>query len=127
MSIESQKSIMDWADQTFGPVSDPLQSALRADQEMKEFRGRLNEALGQEQGEALRDHFSYLCAEAADIVICLYRMASVMGADLGQEIDQKMKINRLRQWVSDGTGHGQHVRGQLREDSDGQTHLVPRR
>lgn len=113
MSIESQRSIVDWADHTFGKVLDPLTSGSRAASEMKEFIGKLNEALSdRETSQAALPyiHFGELCSEAADIVICLYRMVDGMGADLGSEIDRKMAINRQRQWRSHGDGTGQHIR-----------------
>lgn len=112
MSTESQRSIVDWADWTFGPV-EPLVAGSRAASEMKEFISRLNIALSDQETEqpALPfAHFGELCSEAADVVICLYRMVAGMGSDLGREVDRKMAINRRRRWKSNGDGTGQHIK-----------------
>lgn len=37
------------------------------------------------------------------------RLAISCGANLSQEIDRKMAVNRQREWRLDGTGHGYHV------------------
>jgi NTP pyrophosphatase (non-canonical NTP hydrolase) len=47
--------------------------------------------------------------EVADIVIVLYRLMTQLGADLFDEIDRKMSINRKRVWTRDATGHGYHM------------------
>ena len=97
-SSENQRSMCDWAEQTFGPVSDPASLVDRALLEMQEL------------GEAVdaRD-VSEIGKEAADVLILLYRLADQFDLDLDQEVQAKMAINRSRTWVSKGDGTGSHV------------------
>lgn len=97
-SSENQRSMCDWAEQTFGPVSDPASLVDRALVEMQEL------------GEAVdaRD-VSEIGKEAADVLILLYRLADQFDLDLDQEVQAKMAINRSRTWVSKGDGTGSHV------------------
>jgi len=53
--------------------------------------------------------------EIADIFIVLYRLGERLGVNLHDEIDHKMKTNRLRKWHKDGSGHGYHVRDKWRD------------
>lgn len=106
--METQKTITDWADETFGMVTDFRAPILRSIEEMEEFidfGNRLRECEIQTKSD-----IEYLANEAADVVITLYRLASVYGYDLHSMIDTKMMINRARRWRSDGTGHGYHIR-----------------
>jgi NTP pyrophosphatase (non-canonical NTP hydrolase) len=48
--------------------------------------------------------------EAADIVIILYCWAMLHGFDLHAAINNKMSINRERNWVIQPDGTGRHVR-----------------
>ena len=99
-SSENQRSMCDWAEQTFGPVSDPASLVDRSLLEMQEL------------GEAVdaRD-VSEIGKEAADVLILLYRLADQfdLDLDLDQEVQAKMAINRSRTWVSKGDGTGSHV------------------
>lgn len=97
-SSESQRSMCDWAEQTFGPVADPTSLVQRALVEMQE----LGEAVDQ------RD-INEIGKEAADVLILLYRLADQFDLDLDQEVQAKMAINRSRTWVSKGDGTGSHV------------------
>ncbi|CAM3520385.1 MazG-like family protein [Thalassospira profundimaris] len=97
-SSENQRSMCDWAEQTFGPVSDPASLVERALLEMQEL------------GEAVQDRdISEIGKEAADVLILLYRLADQFNLDLDQEVQAKMAINRSRTWVSKGDGTGSHV------------------
>lgn len=95
---ETQRSMCDWAEQTFGPVADPVSLVERALLEMQE----LGEAVDQ------RD-IGEIGKEAADVLILLYRLADQFDLDLDQEVQAKMEINRSRNWVSKGDGTGSHV------------------
>ena len=97
---ENQQTITAWADETFGRVADPIHAIKRARDEMCEFMDLPKSANPKE-----------IMEEAADIVITLYRLASVLGGNLHDEIDGKMAINRYsRRWKPDGTGNGQHIK-----------------
>ena len=90
---ETQDSITEWADNTFGRTT-PRAAQDRAIKEMKEFENLITK-------ETIQD-------EAADIVITLYRVAQEHQFDLLQAVDLKMRINRARTWKSNGDGTGQH-------------------
>lgn len=92
---ETQQSISEWAEETFGPVASPFIARSRAIIEMEEFKLAF-------EPDTLMD-------EAADIVICLYRLADLLGRDLHVEIDRKMAVNRSRKWHRFGDGTGAHV------------------
>ena len=98
--IENQYSISAWANLTFGPASSNARAAARANEEMAELLRALT-------GD---DNHPKAIEEAADVVIILYRLADRMGKDLHEEIDQKMRINRSREWKKTDDGHGYHVR-----------------
>jgi NTP pyrophosphatase (non-canonical NTP hydrolase) len=97
---ETQKSISDWATETFGPAVSTIRVAARANEEMAELIRKL----------ATDDNNPEAGEEIADIVIVLSRVAERLGVDLVTEINRKMAVNRKRQWHLDGSGHGYHVR-----------------
>ncbi len=97
---ETQESISQWCEATFGPTGSNARVAARANEEMAE----LLRALTVDDAQAKAPE------EIADIVIILFRLATRLGVDLQQEIDRKMAVNRRRVWNLDGSGHGYHVR-----------------
>lgn len=96
---ETVESVTRWADESFGPASIEVQFR-RAKQEMLE----LEIAIG--RGSF---HDRTVAAEAADVVICLYRIIGRL--DPGA-IEKKMAINRARKWTVAGDGTAQHIREQ---------------
>jgi NTP pyrophosphatase (non-canonical NTP hydrolase) len=98
--METQETICAFADETFGPATSNMRIAARANEEMAELLRALSSD----------DNHPKAAEEIADVVIILHRLARNLGADLRTEIDRKMKINRLRTWRRDDTGHGYHVR-----------------
>lgn len=99
---ETQKTITEWADATFGYSQTNLRMAARANEEMAELLRVL--AANDEAHEKAAE-------EVADVFIVLYRLADYLGVDIHAEIDRKMAVNRRRQWKVDATGHGYHVKG----------------
>ena len=97
--METQDSICAWAEETFGPARDAATLHRRAMPEMEELADALVAGDRQE-----------IAHELADIVILLYRVAHESGVDLHAAIDEKMAINRARQWVPTGDGTGKHVK-----------------
>lgn len=97
---ETQESITQWANETFGPPASNMRVAARANEEMAELLRVLS----------VDDHHAKAAEEIADVVIVLSRLASNLSIDLQEEIDKKMSINRQREWKLDKTGHGYHVR-----------------
>lgn len=103
--VETQQSITDWANATFGRSSSNMRIAARANEEMAELLRALS----------VDDANPKANVEVADVVIVLMRLASYLGIDLAAEIDRKMAINRQRQWNIGGDGHGYHVRDKSTE------------
>ena len=96
---ETQASISQWAEDTFGPASTSVRVASRANEEMAE----LITALAKDDDDASA------VEEAADIVIILCRLATRLKADLWEEVERKMEINRGRKWNVGTDGHGYHL------------------
>lgn len=96
---ETQASITQWANETFGPARSNLSIAIRANSEMAELLRDL----------ALSDHSEGAATEVADVMIVLYRLLDQLGTTLEAEVDKKMRINRGRKWKIDGSGHGKHL------------------
>lgn len=95
---ETQRSISQWAEDTFGVAGSDARVAARANEEMAE----LIRATTTDTPPAR------IAEEIADVVIVLYRLADRLGVDLHDEIDRKMAVNRQREWRRDGSGHGYH-------------------
>ena len=95
---ETTETIGQWARDTLGPSPSNLRKAIRANNEMAELLTRL----------VLDDNDPAAVDEAVDICIVLHTVAWQMGKDLDERVQAKMKINREREWVLDGSGCGQH-------------------
>lgn len=98
MPIESSKTIAQWGTQAFGDAASVKAYAVRAQEELAE----LIEAI--ENGEPDKN----IALEAADVTILLHRITGTLGMELYDAIDEKMVINRGREWTPDGNGVGQH-------------------
>ncbi len=96
---ETSKSIGEWADGAFGPATNYLSSAARANEEMAELITAVS-----------RLDLLQTANECADVVICLHRLVNDLGCDLQELVDRKMAINRKRKWQPDGNGHGKHIK-----------------
>lgn len=90
---ETTATIRAWAYATFGPPKGAVSVVDRAQKELNELREKAV------AGASPAD----LAEEAADVVIVLCRLFG------WADVDRKMAINRQREWVLDGNGHGQHV------------------
>lgn len=95
---ETVESVTRWADESFGPATVRVQFE-RAKKEMAEL-----EKFFQYSSRVWDEKTA---EEAADVVICLYRIIGWL--DPGA-IEKKMAINRARKWVVDGEGCAQHVK-----------------
>ncbi len=98
MAIETSASIRDWGDETFGKVSDLSVLAARARGELDELEQAIRSGDATEIG-----------GEAADVTILLHRLAGLLGMDLAEQVDAKMRVNRARMWKAAGDGTGAHV------------------
>ena len=98
MPVESSKTIAKWGTEAFGDAASLKAYAIRAQEELAE----LIEAI------ETRESDKNIALEAADVTILLHRITGTLGLELYSAIDEKMDINRKRQWVPDGNGVGQH-------------------
>ncbi len=94
---ETVESVYAWQKATFGSSSFTAMLE-RAEKEMRELRETFDDGYLPE----------LIAHEAADVVICLYRL---IGSINPKAIDEKMAINRLRQWKVGPDGNAQHVEG----------------
>lgn len=99
ISIETQKSISEWAVETFGPTGTNLRVALRMNNEMAELLDKL----------AKNDNDPEAIEEAGDIIIVAMRLFERFNINFWDVVEAKMAINRARKWKADGTGCGQHI------------------
>lgn len=98
--MENQKSICDWAHETFGNATATTKIVDRFFEEVVELR--LNAFTVPYFTQHIQD-------ECADCLIMLYQVAGAYGFDLQEVVDEKMKINRERKWHTTGDGTGQHL------------------
>lgn len=98
--METEASIVAWADETFGPTTSNVRVAARANEEMAEALRALS----------VDDRHPKAAEEIADVVIVLMRLARNLGTTVDAEVQRKMAINRERVWKKDSTGHGYHIR-----------------
>lgn len=99
MTKETQESISQWAEETFGLLGSNLRVALRMNNEMAELLDKL----------AKNDNDVNAIEEAADIIIVAMRLFDRFGVNFWNVVEAKMAVNRARQWKADGTGCGQHI------------------
>lgn len=97
-SHETQRTVCEWAETTFGPVTHPSVLLDRAMIEMEELRDAVKDGDTKEAGK-----------ETADVVILLYRLMETMDLDLQSEVTSKMAENRSRKWRPKGDGTGSHI------------------
>lgn len=122
MHCETQETINEWAEKTFGEI-DARGAFLRCADEFAELAHALGldavaTALAQST-RAQRDiallslsavDESRSRIECADVLITLYRVMHVLDGQLHLWVDDKMAINRSRKWKMVGPGIGQHVK-----------------
>lgn len=92
--METVLKVTAWAQDTFGDATIQRQFE-RALEEMRELDSALLARLPN----------SKIAEEAADVVICLYRIIGRLDPDA---IEKKMKVNRARKWKVDGEGCAYH-------------------
>lgn len=97
--IETQQSITEWAEITFGKVSKPEVLIHRAREEFSELEEAVASGEIQEIGK-----------ETADILILLYRLLQIHGINVDDAVTEKMQENRARKWQPKGDGTGSHIK-----------------
>ena len=105
---ETQETISRWGWETFGATS-AKKIAHRMAQEVEELLEAFSEVPDVETPFVEPGKLKALQDECADIQIMLYQVAEELGAHLGTKVDEKMEINRKRQWKLDEFGNHQHV------------------
>ncbi len=98
MQKETQKSIAQWAETTFGTASDHTSLIDRTLIEIEELRSAVKSGSKTDTSN-----------ELADVLIILYRLAELNNIDLTHAINHKMAINRSRRWEQAGDGTGKHI------------------
>lgn len=96
---ETQYTINEWANSTFGNAKSALSITIRANEEMAELLSELKTENYDKDKVA---------EECVDVIIIMMRLFSLLGKDYLEEINKKMKINRKRQWNVNSSGHGYH-------------------
>lgn len=134
MTTETQETITIWGLATFGvnpamgmasrmnvEVAELLEKCAGPDQHLQDLckaAVRLAEAISARQheleaqgGVAYDQPYDVEGAldECADVHIVLTQVASILGGDLQDRVDAKMKINRARTWKKVEGGRHQHV------------------
>lgn len=100
MKRETQQTISEWIEETFGPAGSNARVVARANEEMAELL----------RDVTIDDAHPKAAEEIADVFIVLYRVATRLGVDIHELIDRKMAVNRARRWKLDGSGCGYHVK-----------------
>lgn len=103
MHQETQRSITNWANETFGAPSNVMVIYDRMMDELTELRWELLKNVGE------ADNTRAVGREVADVAIMLAQIAELSRVNLHTEVDDKMAINRKREWVTTGEGVGKHV------------------
>jgi len=98
MPKETSKTIAQWGTESFGDAASVKAYAIRAQEELAELIDAI------ENGEPNKN----IAHEAADVTILLHRITGTLGLELYDAVDEKMAINRKREWMPDGNGVGQH-------------------
>ena len=98
---ETQKTVSDWATNTFGYPKSTEVAIQRMLVECKELEDKL------ESGAATHED---IADEIADIVICGYQVMNTLGFNMNACVDFKMDINRHRKWKLNGDGTGSHIK-----------------
>ena len=104
--METFDTIGDWIEETFGKneeIEDRF-SCVHFDRVTDEF-DELTSAVDWESVDSMNP----IANEAADVVIALAGMCRRYGIDLQQAVDEKMKINREREWDVYSNGTGRHI------------------
>jgi NTP pyrophosphatase (non-canonical NTP hydrolase) len=96
---ETQATVTQWIEDTFGPADSNARVLARANEEMAELL----------RSVTMDDRHPDIPEEMADVVIVMYRVATSLGVDLLAEVDKKMAVNRARKWDLDGSGCGYHT------------------
>lgn len=124
---ETSASIAQWQNETFGPATTASERIERSDSAMRAAmwnarfidldirRPNLSRAIraAEELAELIEmlvedDNDPRAPREVADIDIVLRGIDAFHGVERSDLVDEKMAINRERQWDKTGDGHGQH-------------------
>ena len=101
---ETQRTISDWATNTFGY---PKSIKIVVDRMIKEVNELEELSNINYTNELMLDD---MVDECADIYIVLCQVMNTIGYDLHSCVDHKMEINRARKWKLNEDGTGQHIK-----------------
>ena len=97
--METQITISDWAISTFGHPASAKKIVERFVEEVIEL---------DTLSAATPPDIQKVKDECADCLIVLYQVANVYGFNLNLAVNDKMRINRNREWELRGDGTAQH-------------------
>ena len=98
-------SIMPWADVILR-TSVPTETHLELTNRILRQLGACFSTMEMSNPETAKRSLQY---HLPNLVTDLYMLCKKQFHELPNMVDQKMQINRARQWKIDGNGHGQHV------------------
>ena len=99
--METQKTISDWATETFGYPKSVYIIIGRMIQEVRELEVVYSR---------MQIDNAKIADECADIYIVMCQVINTMGYNLHSCVDHKMEINRARKWTVNEDGTGQHIK-----------------
>ena len=118
---ETQQSITEWGQYTFGKASDPallvgraldefaeLMEILLPERVAKKFTEVCDSLRARARTPKGKDVQAKVAGELADILVVLSQVAEGYGIDLLGAVDAKMEVNRARKWKTTMNGMGQH-------------------
>ena len=105
MAGELQRELASWLAATFREMGAQISPTVMLTKLVAEV-GELNRAYGEWEGGDIMP----VLDEAADVAICLYNLAAVLGFDLDAAIRAKHAVNVSRQWKRNDDGTIGHVK-----------------
>ena len=122
--MESQRSVAAWRYSVFGRAKSPEHVVGRMVMEVGELLEKLGYPIARRILEEFGEHMSReeraevtfepdklaeIRDELADVMVVLLGAADEFGIDLQAALDQKMGVNRARDWRVSGPGLGRHA------------------
>ena len=104
VETETQQSVTEWAEATFGHVTNPSVIVDRTKIEIEELLGAVT------SGDKVN-----IGKETADVIILLYRLLEIHGLKVDEVVNAKMAENRSRTGLAKGDGTGSHIKPDARD------------
>lgn len=108
MRQETQETITEWAETTFGP-NHPAVIASRMSVEVAELVSGLSTVAHLPVEDIDPETLQALHLEIGDVEVMLRQVAEKLQVDIDTVVDYKMSVNRNRNWGRTASGHFQHT------------------